>query len=106
MNIVKKHGIKCNKIELSVNEIYENVRCGLLISDESNPIVKSNKIFENDFLGMMIRDESQGTYEDNELERNISQFYLSKNCRKLLRKLQNRNRIEGRFDVASKCNIL
>ena len=98
--------IKCNKIEVYENEIYKNVRCGLLISDESNPVVKSNKILENDFLGMMIRDESQGTYVDNEFERNISQFYLSKNCRKLLHKLQNRNRIEGRFDVASKCNIL
>lgn len=97
--------IKCKSLNITENEIFKNVRCGVLVSDESKPVMKSNKIFENNFLGMMIRDESDGVYEENELEKNISQFYLSKNCRGLLEKLKRNNKIDGRFDIASRCNV-
>jgi predicted secreted protein len=53
----------------------------------------------------MIRDASDGVYVDNEFERNISQIYLSGNCRRLLAIMKKKNKIEGRFDVASTCNI-
>jgi parallel beta-helix repeat protein len=98
--------IKCNEVELSENEIYKNVRCGILVSDLSYPKMYSNKIYENHFLGLFIRDGSGGEYDGNELEKNITQFYLSQNCKRLLPILQENNKVEGRFDVASKCNIL
>jgi parallel beta-helix repeat protein len=98
--------IKCTNVEISENQIYKNIRCGILVSDQSSPKLYSNKIFENQFLGVFIRDESEGEYEGNELVKNISQFYLSQNCKKLLKVMNEKNKVEGRFDVANKCNIL
>ena len=82
------------------------MRCGILVSDKSHPKLFSNKLLENQFLGLFIRDESGGEYEGNEFSKNISQFYLSANCKKLLAIIQQKNKVEGRFDVANKCQIL
>jgi parallel beta-helix repeat protein len=97
--------IKCQDVEISENEVYDNIRCGILISDMSTPKLYSNKIFENNFLGVFIRDHSEGEYEGNELIKNISQLYLSANCKALLPILKKKNRIEGRTDTAASCNI-
>lgn len=98
--------IKSDNVEVSENDIFKNVRCGILVSDKSNPKLFSNKLLENQFLGLFIRDESGGEYEGNEFSKNISQFYLSANCKKLLAIIQQKNKVEGRFDVANKCHIL
>ena len=96
--------IKCQDIELSENEVYNNIRCGILISDMSTPKLFSNKIFENNFLGVFIRDASEGEYEGNELVKNISQLYLSANCKNLMNSFKKKNRIEGRTDTAASCS--
>jgi F-box protein 11 len=97
--------VKCKDTLVNDNNIYNNIRCGVLISDKSQPIMHKNLIHDNQFLGLFIRDESRGDYQNNELKSNISQLYLSKNCSRLLKPLKATNVIEGRIDVHSSCNI-
>jgi F-box protein 11 len=97
--------VNCDELELFENNVYNNIRCGILVSDKSNPVLKGNLIHDNQFLGLFIRDKSGGTYQNNELKSNISQLYLSKNCKKILPGIQNNNILEGRIDVQSSCMI-
>jgi F-box protein 11 len=97
--------VKCKNTLINDNNVYNNIRCGVLISDQSHPIMHKNIIHDNQFLGLFIRDKSTGDFEDNELKSNISQLYLSQNCSRLLKPLKAKNVIEGRVDVHSSCSI-
>ena len=77
-----------------------------MLSDKTHIILEGNNIHDNQFLGLFIRDESGGRILNNDMNLNISQLYLSKNCKNLLTDIKKRNNILGRIDVASTCNIL
>lgn len=98
--------VNTHDIELVENNIYNNIRCGILVSDHSKPKLLGNLIHDNQFLGLFIRDGSEGEYLNNELRLNISQMYISKNCKKLVEKIQKNNVIDGRIDIPGGCNIL
>lgn len=100
--IIIVHSDDC---EIRKNNIYGNIRCGVLVSDLSNPNLIENSIHDNQFLGIFIRDKSKGDYRKNEIRQNISQFYLSRDCRNLKEQLNMSNDIEGRFDIAPRCSI-
>ena len=92
--------------EISYNNIYNNIRTGVLLSDKSNVKLNRNTIHDNQFLGLFIRDKSEGEITDNDMNLNISQLYLSTDCSHLLKDIKRLNNISGRIDVASNCNIL
>ena len=50
------------KIEVSENEIMNNVRSGCLIGAQSEPKMFENQVKENKFIGIMFRDGSKGRY--------------------------------------------
>ncbi len=95
-----------SKPDISYNNIYNNIRTGVLISDKSDVKLIGNTIHDNQFLGLFIRDKSEGEISNNDMNLNISQLYLSTDCSQLLKGIKERNNITGRVDVASNCNIL
>lgn len=97
--------IKCDNILINENEIYNNARAGVLLSDMSNPIFIDNQLVENYFIGILIRDASKGKIEKNLMRQNVIQFYLSQNCLKMKKYLLDNNTIEGRYDCADYCCI-
>lgn len=97
--------VSCKNPEIKYNNIYNNIRTGVLLSDRTSIILEANNIHDNQFLGLFIRDESGGRILNNDLNLNISQLYLSKNCKSLLSDIKKRNNILGRIDTDSKCCI-
>lgn len=97
--------VSCKMPEVGYNNIYNNVRTGVMLSDKSTIKLVGNNIHDNQFLGLFIRDESSGEIMNNDLNLNISQLYLSQNCKHLLSEIKKRNNVLGRIDVSSKCNI-
>lgn len=98
--------VSCESPEISYNNIYKNLRTGILLSDKSKVKVIGNQIHNNQFLGLFMRQQSEGEILNNDINHNISQLYLSKDCKHQLNYLQKRNSIDGRIDIASTCNIL
>lgn len=95
-----------SKPEISYNNIYNNIRTGVLVSDKSTIKLIGNTIHDNQFLGLFIRDKSDGDILNNDMNLNISQLYLSTDCSHLLKDIKKRNNISGRIDVDSNCNII
>ena len=100
-------GLVIANSELTVleNNIYNNIRTGVIICEGSKPNFVQNNIHNNQFLGMMVRENSRGRYIGNIFKFNISQFFLSENCTDILEDLNSHNTIEGRIDVKNKCSI-
>ena len=98
--------IVSSRPEISYNNIYNNIRTGVLLSDKSQVKLIGNTIHDNQFLGLFIRDKSGGDILNNDMNLNISQLYLSTDCSHLLKDIKKGNNISGRIDVASNCNIL
>jgi len=95
----------CNSLDVRENNIFENIRCGILISSKSHPTLIKNNIHDNNFIGMFIRDESTGEYLNNEINKNATQLFLSKNCSSMYKQIDKENSIEGRVDITKKCMI-
>lgn len=96
----------CISLDVRENNIYGNIRCGILVSSKSHPTIMKNNIHDNDFIGMFIRDVSTGDYINNDIKKNVSQLYLSKNCSGMFDQIKKENRIQGRVDITKTCNIL
>ena len=93
------------KIEVSENDIMKNVRSGCLIGAESEPKMFQNQIKENEFIGIMFRDGSKGEYFDNIIEKNPTQCYYTNSCKDLIDIQLEKNKINGRYDTETGCNI-
>lgn len=92
-------------IEISENDIIKNVRSGCLIGAESEPKMFQNQVKENKFIGIMFRDSSRGDYYDNIIEGNPTQCYYTNSCKDLIDPHQEKNKITGRIDTETGCNI-
>ena len=97
--------INCRDTFIYCNQIYKNMRTGIILSDFSTATLLKNEIFENLFIGLLIRDESQGRFKDNLIRQNVIQFYLSKNCLNQKNYIMKLNDIQGRYELADYCNI-
>ena len=95
----------CNSLDIKENNIYGNIRCGVLVSSKSHPTLMKNYIHDNDFIGLFVRDESKGEYINNDLKKNVSQLYLSKNCSSMYKQIKIDNEIDGRVDINKRCVI-
>ena len=71
-------------IEVSENDIMNNVRSGCLIGAESEPKMFRNQVKDNKFIGIMFRDGSKGEYYDNIIESNPTQCYYTNSCKDLI----------------------
>ena len=92
-------------IEVSENDITNNVRSGCLIGAESEPSMFKNQVKENKFIGIMFRDGSKGEYYDNIIENNPTQCYYTNSCKDLIDIQEEKNKIKGRIDTETGCNI-
>ena len=92
-------------IEVSENDIMNNVRSGCLIGAESEPKMFQNQVKENKFIGIMFRDGSKGEYFNNIIENNPTQCYYTNSCKDLIDTLEEKNKINGRIDTETGCNI-
>ena len=93
------------KIEISENEIMNNVRSGCLIGAQSEPKMFENQVKENKFIGIMFRDGSKGQYENNIIEHNPTQCYYTNSCKDLIDLQKEKNKINGRIDTETRCCI-
>ena len=93
------------KIEVSENEIMNNVRSGCLIGAQSEPKMFENQVKDNKFIGIMFRDGSKGVYENNIIENNPTQCYYTNSCKNLIDKKKEKNKINGRIDTETRCVI-
>ena len=93
------------KIEVSENEIMNNVRSGCLIGAQSEPKMFENQVKENKFIGIMFRDGSKGQYENNIIENNPTQCYYTNSCKNLIDLQLEKNKINGRIDTETRCVI-
>ncbi len=92
-------------IEVSENDIMNNVSSGGLIGAESEPKFFQNQIKDNKFIGIMFRDSSKGDYKDNIIENNPTQCYYTNSCKELIDVLEENNKITGRIDTETGCSI-
>ena len=92
-------------IEVSENDIIKNIRRGCLVGAESEPKMFQNQVKENKFIGIMFRDSSKGDYFDNIIEHNPTQCYYTNSCKDLIDLHQEKNKITGRIDTETGCNI-
>ena len=93
------------KIEVSENEIMNNVRSGCLIGAQSEPKMFENQVKGNKFIGIMFRDGSKGQYENNIIEANPTQCYYTNSCKDLIDLQSKKNKINGRIDTETRCCI-
>ena len=92
-------------IEISENDIINNVRSGCLIGAESEPKMFRNQVKDNKFIGIMFRDGSKGEYYDNIIESNPTQCYYTNSCKDLIDAQLEKNQINGRTDTETRCVI-
>ena len=92
-------------IEVSENDIMNNVRSGCLIGAESEPKMFRNQVKDNKFIGIMFRDGSKGEYYDNIIESNPTQCYYTNSCKDLIDIQLEKNQINGRTDTETRCVI-
>ena len=92
-------------IEVSENDIMNNVRSGCLIGAESEPKMFRNQVKENKFIGIMFRDGSKGEYFNNIIENNPTQCYYTNSCKDLIDAQEENNKIVGRTDTETRCII-
>ena len=92
-------------IEISENDIMNNVRSGCLIGAESEPKMFRNQVKENKFIGIMFRDGSKGEYFENIIENNPTQCYYTNSCKDLIDIQEENNKINGRSDTETRCII-
>ena len=92
-------------IEISENDIINNVRSGCLIGAESEPKMYRNQVKENKFIGIMFRDGSKGEYFNNIIENNPTQCYYTNSCKDLIDIQEENNKINGRSDTETRCII-
>ena len=92
-------------IEVSENDIMNNVRSGCLIGAESEPKMFRNQVKQNKFIGIMFRDGSKGEYFENIIENNPTQCYYTNSCKDLIDIQEENNKINGRSDTETRCII-
>lgn len=92
-------------VEISENDIFKNVRSGVLVASKSNPKMYSNQVMENRFIGMLFRDDSRGEYKNNIVNKNPTQAYYDNSCKDLIDIQNENNTIEGRIDMETRCII-
>ena len=82
-----------------------NVRNGCLIGARSEPKMLKNQVKGNKFNGIMFRGRSKGKYENNFIENNHTQCCYTYSCKDLIDLQKEKNKINGRIDSETRCNI-
>lgn len=97
--------LRTNGIEISENDIFKNVRSGVYVASKTVLSMFRNQIIDNKFIGMYLRDGSKGTFDKNIIRGNPTQIYFTNSCKDLIDPIKKHNKIEGRIDMETMCNI-
>lgn len=97
--------MNAQKIEVSENDVYQNIRCGIFVGSKSTPKMDQNQVKENKFIGMYFIGGSKGSYHNNIIEKNPTQCYYDNSCKSLIDEQDENDKVDGRIDMETRCNI-